>query len=167
MALFSQKIDFSAIFVYLYGTSLTFCMFLGQFETGRRILGLFEKWLGRTVSPVVAHSPGQRPGWTVVHWFKVSRSARAACFMRGNAPWHCRLRARGAWHFCNHKNADCINRGIRCPQGDALGYGLPLGLQPAPIMWWHAIFATGFSLYFLEYLGTANGHLPMTAATIT
>ena len=31
---------------------------------------------------------------------KVSRSARAACFMRGNAPWHCGLRARGAWHFC-------------------------------------------------------------------
>ena len=70
MALFPQKIDFSAIFVYLCGTSLTFCMFLGQFETGRRILGLFEKWLGRAVSPVVAHSPGQRPGWTVVHWLK-------------------------------------------------------------------------------------------------
>ena len=35
MALFSQKIDFSAIFVYLYGTSLTFCMFWGRIKTGR------------------------------------------------------------------------------------------------------------------------------------
>ena len=44
MALFSQKIDFSAIFVYLYGTSLTFCMFLGQFETGRGEMNASSWW---------------------------------------------------------------------------------------------------------------------------
>ena len=32
-----------------------------------------------------------------------------------------------------HKNAECINRGVRFPQGVALGCGQLLGLQPASI----------------------------------
>ena len=63
---------------------------------------------------------------------KVSRSARAACFMRGNAPWHCELRARGAWHFCAI-GAKMPNVLIAAyvPPGVARGYGQHLGLQPA------------------------------------
>ena len=63
---------------------------------------------------------------------KVSRSARAACFMRGNAPWHCGLRARGAWHFCAI-GAKMPNVLIAAyvPPGVARGYGQHLGLQPA------------------------------------
>ena len=60
---------------------------------------------------------------------KVSRSVRAASFMRGNAPWHCELRARGAWHFLRNrrKNAECINRGVRSP-GRCPGLWATLGL---------------------------------------
>ena len=39
----------------------------------------------RAVSPIAALSPGQRPGGDVA-LIKVSRSVRATCFMRGNAP---------------------------------------------------------------------------------
>ena len=64
---------------------------------------------------------------------KVSRSVRAASFMRGNAPWHCELRARGAWHFLRNrrKNAECINRGVRSP-GRCPGLWVTLGLTARP-----------------------------------
>ena len=42
--------------------------------------------LKRAESPNVAPSPGQRPGVGDGALIKVSRSERAICFMRGNAP---------------------------------------------------------------------------------
>ena len=44
MALFPQKIDFSAIIVYLCRFSLTFCMFLGRIKTGRGEMNASSTW---------------------------------------------------------------------------------------------------------------------------
>ena len=61
---------------------------------------------------------------------------RATCFMRGNAPWHCefvwvtrfwRVAFLRRWH----KNAECINRGVRYP-GRCPGLRAATGLTARP-----------------------------------
>ena len=54
--------------------------------------------------PNCCTQPRAAPWGNDVALIKVSRSVRAACIMRGNAPWGIKgingLRAFGAWHFC-------------------------------------------------------------------
>ena len=70
---------------------------------------------------------------------KVSRSVRATCFMRGNAPCGVKgvmgyaLSARGI--FAQAQKCRMYQLRSTFPQGVALGYGQHLGLQPAPIIY--------------------------------
>ena len=92
----------------------------------------------RAVSPIAALSPGQRPGDDVA-LIKVSRSVRATCFMRGNAPCGVKgvmgyaLSTRGI--FAQAQKCRMYQPRSTFPQGAALGYGQHLGLQPAPIIY--------------------------------
>ena len=70
---------------------------------------------------------------------KVSRSVRATCFMRGNAPCGVKgvmgyaLSARGI--FAQAQKCRMYQSRSTFPQGVALGYWQHLGLQPAPIIY--------------------------------
>ena len=61
-----------------------------------------HKW-GGLKAQLLHIAPGNARGSDVA-LIKVSRSVRAVCIMRGNAPWGVKgingLRAFGAWHFC-------------------------------------------------------------------
>ena len=91
--------------------------------------------VGRAVSPIVAHSPGQRPGSDVA-LIKVSRSVRAACIMRGNAPWGVKgingLRAFGAWHFCAGAKMPNVSIAVYVPPGRCPGLWATFGLTARP-----------------------------------
>ena len=93
----------------------------------------------RAVSPIAALSPGQRPGGNDVALIKVSRSVRATCFMRGNAPCGVKgvmgyaLSARGI--FAPAQKCRMYQSRSTFPQGVALGYGQHLGFQPAPTIY--------------------------------
>ena len=79
----------------------------------------------RAVSPIAALSPGQRPGGDDVALIKVSRSVRATCFMRGNAPCGVKglmgyaLSARGI--FAQAQKCRMYQSRSTFPQGAALG----------------------------------------------
>ena len=77
-----------------------------------------HKW-GGLKAQLLHIAPGNARGSDVA-LIKVSRSVRAACIMRGNAPCGVKgvmgyaLSARGI--FAQRKNAECINRGLRFPR---------------------------------------------------
>ena len=91
--------------------------------------------VGRAASPIVAHSPGQRPGGDVA-LIKVSRSVRAACIMRGNAPLGVKgingLRAFGAWHFCAGAKMPNVSIAVYVPPGRCPGLCATIGLTARP-----------------------------------
>ena len=80
--------------------------------------------------------PRAAPWGNDVALIKVSRSVRATCFMRGNAPCGVKgvmgyaLSARGI--FALAQKCRMYQSRSTFPQGVALGYGQHLGLQPAP-----------------------------------
>ena len=83
--------------------------------------------------------PRAAPWGNDVALIKVSRSVRATCIMRGNAPWGVKgvmgyaLSARGI--FAPAQKCRMYQSRSTFPQGAALGYGQHLGLQPAPIIY--------------------------------
>ena len=90
----------------------------------------------------------------------MSRSVRATCIMRGNAPWHCirgyALRARGI--FAQPKCRMYKSRPT-FPQGVALGYGQHWGLQPAPIIYRAFVQLVHLHALFLDLFDCAR-HSP-------
>ena len=96
-----------------------------------------QAMIGAGCKPNCCTQPRAAPWGNDVALIKVSRSVRATCFMRGNAPCGVNVvnvvtRFRRVAFLRRRKNAKCINRGLRPPQDVALGYWLQLGLQPAP-----------------------------------
>ena len=83
--------------------------------------------------------PRAAPWGNDVALIKVSRSVRATCFMRGNAPCGVKgvmgyaLSTRGI--FAQAQKCRMYQSRSTFPQGAALGYGQHLGLQPAPIIY--------------------------------
>ena len=67
---------------------------------------------------------------------KVSRSVRAACIMRGNAPWGVKgingLRAFGAWHFCAGAKMPNVSIAVYVPPGRCPGLWATIGLTARP-----------------------------------
>ena len=88
--------------------------------------------------PNCCTQPRAAPWVNDVALIKVSRSVRATCFMRGNAPCGVKgvmgyaLSARGI--FAQAQKCRMYQSRSTFPQGVALGYGQHLGLQPAPII---------------------------------
>ena len=86
--------------------------------------------------PNCCTQPRAAPWGNDVALIKVSRSVRATCFMRGNAPCGVKgvmgyaLSARGI--FAQAQKCRMYQSRSTFPQGVALGYGQHLGLQPAP-----------------------------------
>ena len=95
----------------------------------------------------------------------MSRSVRAACIMRGNAPCGVKgingLRAFGAWHFCAGAKMPNVSIAVYVPppQGAALGYGQHLGLQPAPIIYRAFVQLVHLHALFLDLFDCAR-HSP-------
>ena len=95
-----------------------------------------HKW-GGLKAQLLHIAPGNARGSDVA-LIKVSRSVRATCFMRGNAPCGVKgvmgyaLSARGI--FAQAQKCRMYQSRSTFPQGVALGYGQHLGLQPAPII---------------------------------
>ena len=89
--------------------------------------------------PNCCTQPRAAPWGNDVALIKVSRSVRATCFMRGNAPCGVKgvmgyaLSARGI--FALAQKCRMYQSRPTFPQGAALGYGQHLGLQPAPIIY--------------------------------
>ena len=89
--------------------------------------------------PNCCTQPRAAPWGNDVALIKVSRSVRATCFMRGNAPCGVKgvmgyaLSARGI--FAQAQKCRMYQSRSTFPQGAALGYGQHLGLQPAPIIY--------------------------------
>ena len=89
--------------------------------------------------PNCCTQPRAAPWGNDVALIKVSRSVRATCFMRGNAPCGVKgvmgyaLSARGI--FAQAQKCRMYQSRSTFPQGVALGYGQHLGLQPAPIIY--------------------------------
>ena len=85
--------------------------------------------------PNCCTQPRAAPWGNDVALIKVSRSVRATCFMRGNAPCGVKgimgyaLSARGI--FAPAQNAECINRGLRSP-GRCPGLWATFGLTARP-----------------------------------
>ena len=67
---------------------------------------------------------------------KVSRSVRAACIMRGNAPLGVKgingLRAFGAWHFCAGAKMPNVSIAVYVPPGRCPGLCATFGLSARP-----------------------------------
>ena len=89
--------------------------------------------------PNCCTQPRAAPWGNDVALIKVSRSVKAACIMRGNAPCGVKgvmgyaLSARGI--FAQAQKCRMYQSRSTFPQGAALGYGQHLGLQPAPIIY--------------------------------
>ena len=89
--------------------------------------------------PNCCTQPRAAPWGNDVALIKVSRSVRATCFMRGNAPCGVKgvmgyaLSARGI--FAQAQKCRMYQSRSTFSQGAALGYGQHLGLQPAPIIY--------------------------------
>ena len=94
--------------------------------------------------PNCCTQPRAAPWGNDVALIKVSRSVRATCFMRGNAPCGVKgvmgyaLSARGI--FAQAQKCRMYQLRSTLPQGVALGYGQHLGLQPAPTI--YQVFCT-------------------------
>ena len=114
--------------------------------------------------PNCCTQPRAAPWGNDVALIKVSRSVRATCFMRGNAPCGVKgvmgyaLSARGI--FAQAQKCRMYQSRSTFPQGAALGYGQHLGLQPAPIIYRAFVqidsFSTDVFLIFSAALGIAR-----------
>ena len=116
--------------------------------------------------PNCCTQPRAAPWGNDVALIKVSRSVRATCFMRGNAPCGVKgvmgyaLSARGI--FALAQKCRMYQSRSTFPQGVALGCMLHLGLQPATIIYWafvqlvHINALTGFN----KRRGTFSGNVP-------
>ena len=114
--------------------------------------------------PNCSTQPRAAPWGNDVALIKVSRSVRATCIMRGNAPWGVKgvmgyaLSARGI--FAPAQKCRMYQSRSTFPQGAALGYGQHLGLQPAPIIYRAFVqigsFSTDVFLIFSAALGIAR-----------
>ena len=116
--------------------------------------------------PNCCTQPRAAPWGNDVALIKVSRSVRATCFMRGNAPCGVKgvmgyaLSARGI--FAPAQKCRMYQSRSTFPQGAALGYGQHLGLQPAPIIYRTFVqigsFSTDVFLIFSAALGIARSN---------
>ena len=74
-------------------------------------------WLWRAVSPIVASSPGQRPGDGVCIDLSIAL-CKSSLHYEGQRPVALRVTRSGRVAFLRHrrKNAECIDRGVRFPR---------------------------------------------------
>ena len=127
-----------------------------------------HKW-GGLKAQLLHIAPGNARGSDVA-LIKVSRSVRAVCIMRGNAPWGVKgingLRAFGAWHFCAGAKMPNVSIAVYVPppQGAALGYGQHLGLQPAPIIYRAFVQISSFTTDLCRRLGIVQVNLASALA---
>ena len=93
-----------------------------------------HKW-GGLQAQLLHIAPGNARGSDVA-LIKVSRSVRAACIMRGNAPWGVKgingLRAFGAWHFCASAKMPNVSIAVYVPPGRCPGLCATFGLTARP-----------------------------------
>ena len=107
--------------------------------------------------PNCCTQPRAAPWGNDVALIKVSRSVRATCFMRGNAPCGVKgvmgyaLSARGI--FAQAQKCRMYQSRSTFPQGAALGYGQHLGLQPAPLIYRTFVQIGSFSTHLCRALG--------------
>ena len=89
----------------------------------------------RAVSPIAAHSPGQRPGkmYTAIDTFAFLRRSKNATRPKRVTPHECR----GALPLIKKAaltERDTLINALSLTQGVALGSGQQLGLQPATVI---------------------------------
>ena len=93
-----------------------------------------HKW-GGLQAQLLHIAPGNARGSDVA-LIKVSRSVRAACIMRGNAPLGVKgingLRAFGAWHFCAGAKMPNVSIAVYVPPGRCPGLWATFGLTARP-----------------------------------
>ena len=93
-----------------------------------------HKW-GGLKAQLLHIAPGNARGSDVA-LIKVSRSVRAVCIMRGNAPWGVKgingLRAFGAWHFCAGAKMPNVSIAVYVPPGRCPGLWATFGLTARP-----------------------------------
>ena len=86
--------------------------------------------------PNCCTQPRAAPWGNDVALIKVSRSVRAACIMRGNAPLGVKgingLRAFGAWHFCASAKMPNVSIAVYVPPGRCPGLWATFGLTARP-----------------------------------
>ena len=86
--------------------------------------------------PNCCTQPRAAPWENDVALIKVSRSVRATCFMRGNAPWGVKgnngLRAFGAWHFCAGAKMPNVSIAVNVAPGRCPGLWATFGLTARP-----------------------------------
>ena len=86
--------------------------------------------------PNCCTQPRAAPWGNDVALIKVSRSVRATCIMRGNAPWGVKgingLRAFGAWHFCASAKMPNVSIAVYVPPGRCPGLWATFGLTARP-----------------------------------
>ena len=86
--------------------------------------------------PNCCTQPRAAPWGNDVALIKVSRSVRATCFMRGNAPCGVKgfngLRAFGAWHFCVCAKMPNVSIAVYVPPGRCPGLRATIGLTARP-----------------------------------
>ena len=86
--------------------------------------------------PNCCTQPRAAPWGNDVALIKVSRSVRAACIMRGNAPCGIKgfngLRAFGAWHFCAGAKMPNVSIAVYVPPGRCPGLRATIGLTARP-----------------------------------
>ena len=86
--------------------------------------------------PNCCTQPRAAPWGKDVALIKVSRSVRATCFMRGNAPCGVKgfngLRAFGAWHFCVCAKMPIVSIAVYVPPGRCPGLRATIGLTARP-----------------------------------
>ena len=91
---------------------------------------------GAGCKPNCCTQPRAAPWENDVALIKVSRSVRAACIMRGNAPWGVKgingLRAFGAWHFCAGAKMPNVSIAVYVPPGRCPGLWATFGLTARP-----------------------------------
>ena len=91
---------------------------------------------GAGCKPNCCSQPWATPGVDGDALIKVSRSVRAACIMRGNAPWGVKgingLRAFGAWHFCAGAKMPNVSIAVYVPPGRCPGLWATFGLTARP-----------------------------------
>ena len=86
--------------------------------------------------PNCCTQPRAAPWGNDVALIKVSRSVRATCFMRGNAPCGVKgvygLRAFGAWHFCASAKMPNVSIAVYVSPGRCPGLWATFGLTARP-----------------------------------
>ena len=91
---------------------------------------------GAGCKPNCCTQPRAAPWGKDVALIKVSRSVRATCFMRGNAPCGVKgfngLRAFGAWHFCVCAKMPNVSIAVYVPPGRCPGLSAAIGLTARP-----------------------------------